>query len=290
MAKTVGRTALGTATCRLIEQYQPTETRLFSDPVVKVLVGAPIRFLMRFASMRSFTIKQTDAFMQGIYGTQICRTRYIDDAVQAALSQGIGQLAILGAGLDTRPYRLPGMERVRVFEADLATVQEDKKNKLQKYLGRLPENVTFVPIDFDMQSLEAVFAGTSFDPSRSAVFVWEGVTQYLSEKAVHQTLAFVGKSALGSLIVFTYVLKSIIERRSDIPGADKMMDFVAKNNAPWVFGLEPSDIPEFLEPFHLAPIADVGNVDYQEKYLWPLKRNLTVSEGERIVQAIVTRP
>jgi methyltransferase (TIGR00027 family) len=283
----VGNTALGTATCRLIEQYQPAETRLFSDPVVKAVVGAPIQFLMQFASIRNFTVRQTDAFTQGIYGAQICRTRYIDDAVQAALSQGIGQLVILGAGLDTRPYRLPGMERVKVFEADLPTVQEDKKSKLQKYLGRLPENVTFVPIDFDMQTLEAVFAGTSFDPSRPAVFVWEGVTQYLSEKAISQALAFVGKSAPGSLIVFTYVLKSIIERRSNILGADKMMDFVAKNNAPWIFGLEPSSIPAFLKSFHLALIADVGNVDYQEKYLLPLKRNLTVSEGERIVHAIV---
>ena len=82
MAKqTVSRTALGTAICRLIEQYQPEKTRLFNDPVVRQLVGAPIRVMMQFASMRNFTIKQTDAVAEGIYGTQICRTRYIDDAV-----------------------------------------------------------------------------------------------------------------------------------------------------------------------------------------------------------------
>ena len=131
MAKqTVSRTALGAATCRLIEQYQPEGTRLFDDPVVKVLVGSLIRFLMQFASMRNFTIKQTDAVGAGIYGAQICRTRYIDDAVQAALAKGIGQLVILGAGFDTRPYRLPGIERIKVFEVDLLAVQEDKKKKL----------------------------------------------------------------------------------------------------------------------------------------------------------------
>jgi methyltransferase (TIGR00027 family) len=181
------------------------------------------------------------------------------------------------------------MESVKVFEVDLPSVQNDKKKKLRKYLGRLPDHVTFVPIDFDTQTLEAVFTGTAFDPSRPAVFIWEGVTQYISEEAVRQTLAFVGKSAPGSIVVFTYVLKSIIERRSDIPGAAHMMDVVAEQ-APWVFGLEPSGVPDFLKPFHLALIADVGNVDYQEKYLKPLKRPLTVSEGERIVQAIVTRP
>jgi len=288
MAKqTVSRTALGAAICRLIEQYQPEKTRLFDDPVVKELVGGPIRFLMQFATMRNFTLKQTDAAAKGIYGVQICRTRYIDDAVQAAISQGIKQLVILGAGYDTRPYRLPEMESVQVFELDLPTMQDDKKKKLQKYLGRLPDRVSFIPIDFDTQTVEAVFSGTAFNPAKPALFIWEGVTQYISEEAVRQTLAFVGKSAPGSIIVFTYILKSIIERRPDIPGADHLMDVVAKQS-PWVFGLEPSGIPDFLKPYHLCLIADVGKVDYQEKYLKPVKRNLVVFEGERIVQATVS--
>lgn len=284
--QTVGRTALGTAICRLIEQYQPDKTRLFNDPVAKELVGAPIRLMMQFASMRNFTIKQTDAVAQGIFGAQICRTRYIDDTIQVALSKGIGQLVILGAGLDTRPYRLPGIENVKVFELDLPAVQNNKKKKIDKYLGRLPANVAFIPIDFDTQSLEAVLAGTTFDPSRLTAFIWEGVTQYISEEAIQRTLAFVGKSAPGSIILFTYVLKSIIERRSDIPDAEHMLDTVAKT-APWIFGLEPTSLPTFLKPFHLALVADVGNADYQEKYLKSLGRNLVVFQGERIVYATV---
>lgn len=287
MAKqTVSRTALGVAICRLIEQCQLEKTRLFYDPVAKELVGGPIRFLMQFANMRNFSVKQTDAVAKGIYGVQICRTCYIDDVVQAAISQGIKQLVILGAGYDTRPYRLPEMENVKVFEVDLPTVQDDKKKKLQKYLGRLPDYVSFIPIDFDTQTLEAVFSGTAFNSAKPAIFIWEGVTQYISEEAVRQTLAFVGKSAPGSIVVFTYVLKSIIERRSDIPDADHLMDVVAKQS-PWVFGLEPSGIPDFLKPYHLSLIADVGNMDYQEKYLKPVERNLVVFEGERIIQATV---
>jgi methyltransferase (TIGR00027 family) len=288
MAKqTVSRTALGTAICRLIEQYQPEKTRLFYDPVAKQLVGGPIGFLMQFASMRNFTMKQTDAVAKGIYGVQICRTRYIDDVVQAAISQGIKQLVILGAGYDTRPYRLPEMESVKVFEVDLPTVQNDKKRKLEKYLGRLPDHVSFIPIDFDTQTLDTVFSGTAFNPAKPAIFVWEGVTQYISEEAVRQTLAFVGKSAPGSIIVFTYVLKSVIERRSDIPCVEHLMDTVAKQS-PWVFGLEPSGIPDFLKPYHLSLIADAGSADYQEKYLKPVERDLVVFEGERIVQATVS--
>jgi methyltransferase (TIGR00027 family) len=283
----VGNTALGAAICRLIEQYQPKETRLFHDPLVKDLVGAPIRVLMQLASMRHVTIQQMDAITPGIYGVQISRTRFIDDAVQDVLSRGIRQVVILGAGLDTRPYRLAGMERVKVFEVDLPSVQEAKKKKLHKCFGHLPEYVTFLPIDFDTQSLQAVFTGTAFDPASPAVFVWEGVTQYLSEQAVRQTLAFVGTSAPGSILVFTYVLKSLIERRSGIPGADTMMDRVAKQGSPWLFGLEPESLASLLEPFHLRLLTDVGSADYQANYFKPLKRELVVSEMERIAQATV---
>jgi methyltransferase (TIGR00027 family) len=287
MAKqNVGRTALGTAICRLIEQYEPDETRLFDDAIAKELVGAPIRVMMQLAAMRKFTVKQTDAVAQGIFGAEICRTRYIDDSVQAALLKGVGQLVILGAGLDTRPYRLAGIENVKVFELDLPEVQNNKKKKIEKYLGRLPANVTFIPIDFDTQSLDEALAGTSFDPARPTVFIWEGVSQYIPEAAVQRTLAFVGKSAPGSSLLFTYVLKSIIERRSDIPDAEHMLDTVAKTAA-WIFGLEPTSLPTFLKPFHLALVADVGNADYQEKYLKPLGRNLNVFEGERIVHATI---
>ena len=150
----------------------------------------------------------------------------------------------------------------------------------------MPDHVAFIPIDFDTQVLEAVLSDTAFSPGKPAIFVWEGVTQYIQEESVRQTLAFVGESAPGSIIVFTYVLKSIIERRSNIPDADRMMDVVVKQS-PWIFGIEPSGIQDFLKPYHLALIADVGNADYQQRYLRPVGRNLVVFEGERIVQATV---
>jgi methyltransferase (TIGR00027 family) len=287
MAKqSVGRTALGAVVCRLIEQYQPETTRLFNDPLARALVGAPIRIMLQVSAMRKFTVQQTDAVGNGIFGAQICRTRFIDDTLQAALAQGIAQVVVLGAGYDTRPYRIPSIERARVFEVDLPAVQNDKKVKIQQALGQVPQNVTFIPIDFDQQPLEAAFAGTAFDFSKPAIFIWEGVTQYITGQAVQQTLAFVGKTAPGSSIVFTYVLKSVIERRSTIPGADHMLDVVAKQS-PWIFGLEPIGMGAFLQPFHLTLLADVGNTDYQAKYLKPLGRTLVVSEVERIVHASV---
>ena len=209
----VGATALGAAVCRLIEQAEPEVTRLFDDPVVRDLVGAPIRWMLTFSFMRRFALSK----MEGIYGLQVCRTRCIDDAVTDALAAGTDQFVLLGAGYDTRAYRLPGMDRVTAFEVDLPHVQADKLGKLRSH-GRSTEKVTFIPIDFDKQSLQAAVAGTAFDSSKRSVIVWEGVTQYITEEAVRRTLAFGGAQAPGTVLVFTYVLKSVVERhlRSEV--------------------------------------------------------------------------
>jgi methyltransferase (TIGR00027 family) len=282
-----GGTAIGAAICRLVEQYQPPAARLFNDPVIEAIVAWPIKAAMRFSSVRNLFLSKTEAIAEGTYGALICRVRYGDDVIAAAISDGIDQFVILGAGLDTRAYRLPRIDKLRVFEVDLPKVQNDKKAKLARYLGGLPPNVTFVPTDFNTDSLESVFARTSFDSSKRAVFIWEGVTQYISEDAVRKTLSFAAKSAPGSKIAFTYVVKGVIDGSSDIPGAQRLMTEVAKQGAPWIFGLDPQTIGQYLAPFHLALKADVGSADYQARYLRPMNRRLTVSECERLAEAVV---
>ncbi len=282
----VSRTALGAAICRLIVQYQPVATRLFDDPVVAFLVSRPLRLVLRLAAMRRLTVQQTEAVAPGIYGTQVCRTCAIDDIAQAALAQGVAQLVLLGAGYDTRPYRLPQIERIAVFEVDLPAIQAEKRAKLQRYLGHLPDQLTFLPLDFERQRLEAAFAGTAFQASLPTLFVWEGVSQYLSEAAVRQTLAFVGSAAPGSVLACTYVLQSVIERRSDIPGAERLMDRLAQQ-AQWRFGLEPEQLPTFLAPYSLRLVEDIGSSEYQQRYLAPLGRKLVVFAGERVLHARV---
>lgn len=89
--------------------------------------------------------------------------------------------------------------------------------------------------------------------------------------------------------MFTYVLQSFIERRSDIPGAEKMMNMVARRGSPWLFGLEPESVASYLLPFHLRLIADVRHEEHQARYFKPVGQKLVVSEVERIAQATVIR-
>ena len=283
----VGSTSDGAAFCRAVEQYLPEKERLFNDPLVYDLMSGFYQWMLRSPGMRQYVIDQTEATTKGLYGEQICRTRYIDEAVTAALKKGIRQVVILGAGFDTRAYRLAGMVQAQVFELDMPRVQKVKRARVAKLLAGVPENVHFVPIDFDEQDLGEVMKGSGFDPAQPAVFVWEAVTQYLTAGAVEQTLRFIGKSAKGSRVVFTYVPRWIIEHPERDPEAIALMKLSKMKNAPFIFGLEQAELSDYLKDFHLRVIEDVDAEYYKKNWLEPMGRKLDVTYGERICLAEV---
>ncbi|MFC1787429.1 class I SAM-dependent methyltransferase [Halobacteriota archaeon] len=285
-----GQTAIGAAAVRTMELYYPEELRLFEDHFAKDFLNQPLKFLidlMRFKGIRDWGINLREKQVPGTLGGILCRTRYIDDVLKSAIKNGMENIVILGAGLDSRPYRISGINKTRVFELDLPSIQNFKKKRLIKILGSLPSHVTFVPIDFNNQTLDDVVTSKGLDILKPTFFIWEGVTQYITQEAVDSTLKYVSKTCPGSRIVFTYIQKSVIDGTSDLEGADALMKLSKKAKAPWLFGLEPSNIKEFLGQYNLSLIEDVGASYYQEKYLKPIGRNLNVFEVERIAFAKV---
>lgn len=283
-----GQTATGAAIARYIEQYQPHETRLFNDPIIGHLLGQPFEWILHFKRIRNWMLNMFNKQTIGIYGGLVCRTKYMDEALKIGIHNGFRQIVILGAGLDTRAYRMPELDGVIVYEVDLPDVQEAKKKRLSKYLGSLPANVVYTPIDFNKQRLENVFEGSKLDLSKPVFYIWEGVTQYITAEAVRNTLHFISKSSPGSEIVFTYILRSVIDRKSDIPGVNEMMRDFGKKKAEWRFGIDPLEMEGFLKPFKLSVVEDVGYLEYQAEYVKPIIRTLDVSKIERAVRATIT--
>lgn len=282
MATGVSRTASGAALCRLVEQRQPPGLRQFDDPVVAKLVDPG---LAAMAGSGVLLDQLLAPFPLGTYGGLVMRTRYIDDVVAAQVAGGITQLVILGAGLDTRAYRLPGLSSVVVFEVDLPAIQRRKQRSLR---GTVPvaQEIRFVPVDLGVQPLGEALRNAGLDADRPVLFVWEGVTQYLSEAAVRSTLDVVAGSARGSALVFTYVLRKEIghaARRGWSSGMFQGFGVVE----PWLFGLDQDEVPGFLEEFGLHLMEDVGDLDYQRRYLRPVGRELPVSAAERVALAAI---
>src|SRR5215831_12997744 len=141
------------------------------------------------------------------------RTRFTDERLQWAVSGGVAQVAILGAGYDSRAYCMRELLKdVRVFEVDYGPTQEYKKLRVLEIFGCLPPNVTYVSIDFTREKLGDVLVMAGYRSDRMTFFIWEGVTQYIPEDATRNTLRFVAtQSAPGSSIVLDGKRKSFID-------------------------------------------------------------------------------
>ena len=281
-----GNTAFGAAAVRLIEQYEPEDKRLFNDHVVYHLTYPFLRFLLKFKFMRDYYIRLSDKIIPGIIGGQICRTKFIDDKTLSVLKD-VEQILILGAGLDTRAYRLKGIEQKIIFEIDLPDVQQYKKQKLVKYLGKLPISVNYIPIDFNKTKTETALDNSSFDFNKRTLVIFEAVTQYITADAVDEVFKFISKLPNNSYLLFTYVLKDTIERKTE--SAKKLMDWSEKKKYPFIFGIDPLEIASFLRNYNIEIVEDVGTEFYQEKYLKPINRDIIILEGERTNFSRITR-
>lgn len=246
------RTAWGAAVCRLIEQEQPSAKRLFSDPVVGLLLDQ-VTATMAAGPMLDLYLSTVGS---GTYGARVMRTRYIDDVVTAFVEGGATQVVILGAGLDTRAFRLPVLAPATVFEVDLPGTQRYKVERL-RYVRALAAAVRFVPADFTMAPLADVLAEAGFDRSIPVLFVWEGVTQYLPEAAVRSILTYIGGCVPGSAVVFTYVLRSIVDHSAGSRWSGGQLPQLDASE-PWLFGLEPGEVPSLLDGYGLNLIDDAG--------------------------------
>ena len=282
---------VATSTARVIELYHPEDQRLFDDPFALRLLPFWWRVLVRLVylpGLRNAVLSLRERRMPGSLGALLCRVRYIDDVLRQSLEEGLDQLVILGAGFDSRAYRIAGIDHIQVFEVDLPGTVKLKQTRVERVLGAVPDNVTLVGMNFDRQNLADVLKGAGLQKGRRTLFIWEGVTQYLTAEAVDHTLKFVsGVSGVGSAIVFTYVRRGIIDGTDGPEWFQRFTVFARRVGSPLLFGLDPDGLDQYLADRGLRLIDDVGAAEYQDRYLRPIGREMSVFEGERVAFAVV---
>ena len=279
------------AVMRAMENLLPEDKRLFEDPYSEKFLSPFYKFwviLMHSPQILNFLIKWREKLTPGVIGGILCRTRYIDDVLSNAIKEGVGTVVNLGAGMDTRALRIPGIENIKYFELDFPELQKAKRAYIDKKIGELPANVSLVPVDFNSQDLGEELKKAGYALSSKTLFIWEGVTQYISREAVDNTLKYVTRAATGSRIVFTYVLESFINGSYIPQGLNSLYKLVLKKKNPlWFCGFDPAEMSEYLSEYSLYLIEDVGHEEFLERYIKPKGRDLTVMEIERTVLAEV---
>jgi methyltransferase (TIGR00027 family) len=260
------RTAQFVAASRALGALLPDDAQLADDPFGARVAGAGVARLTslarRMPSLRPILRVAAAPMMPMIAYMQV-RTRLIDDVVRKFAGFGGTQIVLLGAGFDARAARL-GDGGVRFFEVDHPATQGLKR----ELFGDLP--ATFVPWNFErdaMADLGGRLAALGHDPARPTLTIWEGVTMYLTEPAIADTVAAVRAwSARGSQLCFSYVEKRQIER-------PKLTTRIVKTavrvwGEPWTFGWEPRELPDWLSR-HQYRLVNDDDVDAAGQRLLP---------------------
>jgi methyltransferase (TIGR00027 family) len=188
------------------------------------------------------------------------RTLHIDEELAEAVARGCRQLVILGAGLDGRAHRLPGLAGVTVFEVDHPATQADKRARARG-LPLAAHRLTYVPVDFEHERLAQRLREAGFDPSAPTVWIWEGVTMYLTDPAIAATLADVSElSAPGSRLVVNY------REPGAVPGESPMRWFTERVKEPQIGDRSRDTMTREVETAGLKVLRDSGGGDWAARY------------------------
>lgn len=197
-----------------------------------------------------------------------CRSRYTEERVKSAVRSGIRQYVLLGAGLDTFAYRSELADHVHVFEVDHPVLQQEKKDRLAAAEIRVPENVTYVPLDFEHEELASSLSARGFDPRQPSVVALLGVSMYLTAEAVADTLGATGTFAPGTQVIMDYVLPEGLRDAPARQYVDAVTAFAAERSEPWHTFLAPDDLATLLPSCGLELVADVRQHEMLDAAQW----------------------
>jgi len=287
-AKT-SQTAQYIAFCRALETQTSPPRRLFNDPFAIALLSNSYRIAARLAQfpiLGKLIYAILDLGWPYSRSSAVVRTRAIDDLVRDAIRGGARQLVLLGAGHDSRGFRLEEAREISVFEVDHPATQMIKQERLHAYMGKLPTSVKFVAVDFERDALDAKLTESGYNPAIQSVVVWEGVIDYLTESAVQSALAVLGNLlAPSSLLIFTYTHKSALDGSKTFRGALRWRLLSRVCGEPFLFGFNPDTLAEVLKSHLFLLQSDASTAEIAQHYCPPLGRREPGNRAYRVATA-----
>src|SRR4030095_18951 len=295
------RTALGAALMRAVHT-RLDRPRLIDDPwgdrlvleterqAVANLVPRGLDPAMRAKIETLDSVAVLDAALRAHlgYGWAIVRTRYAEDALEAAVARGIRQYVILGAGFDSFALRQPAFAReVAIFEIDHPMTQNLKRQRLRDCGAPVPRNLHFVPADLGQEKPGTALARSSFSPTEPAFFSWLGVSQYLTCEANIATLRGIADcSAAGSELVFTYVDERELGPDRQSVDLGRVQGTVGSTE-PWLSGFAPARLAHDLRPIGLILVEDLSGEEARQRYCRERSDGLSPAPAFHVARADV---
>lgn len=263
------QTALRVAILRAVHALLD-EPAVLHDPIALPILGPDMA-----AALRDDPFQHNDPLSRGLRAALVVRSRVVEDELARAVAAGGRQYVVLGAGLDTFAYRNPHTASgLHVYEVDHPATQGWKRQALAAAGIPLPTDLTFVPVDFERETLAHALAAAGFRPDQPACFSWLGVSMYLSEAAIMAVLGYVATLPPGSSITFDFRVPPALLNPVERVIAEMMAQRVAALGEPWISAFDPAALRDQVRSLGFSMVETYGPDVLNPRYLHRRKDGL----------------
>jgi len=256
-SRTAERVAIRRAAHQLLDK--PT---VFDDPLAVSIVGAQAT-----SELRKKISTDENRFARGLRAIMAARSRYAEDQLAEAVARGVRQYVVLGAGLDTFAYRNCFRDQgLHVFEVDHPATQAWKRERLLSAQIAAPSELSFVPVNFEQQSLGQELHKSGFRSDEPAFFSWLGVVFYLTHGAFASTIDFIRSLPEGTGIVLDYAVEPSSLKFIERLVFEAVKRRVAAAGEPFRLFFAPRKIRAELKEAGFKDVEDLGRKEINTKY------------------------
>lgn len=240
------RTAETNAVERAAETLMPPDLRLLDDPFAHLFVRRRLyRALLALRPVALRGLRRVDQRYPGLHAEIMLRARFVDGLIRAG---GFDQLVMLGAGYDSTAFRHSLPPGARIFEVDSPQTQSGKRAVIERRRLEPMTPVTYCPCDFEIDSPAKVLGEARFDPGRTSLTVWLGVSPYLTLEAFRGALEDVASyTASGGRLVWDYIDRDVVDGTTSKEGGRRAAEWVARRGEPYLLGFTPDQAGAELE-------------------------------------------
>ena len=297
------RTALVAAFYRA-HHYAHDTPKIFEDSLAHLMLSAAEEEF--FADRRSERLKRLDpalaascpdrTAMVGCFmratpapAEALSRARYAEDILEEAVSRGVGQYVLIGAGMDTFAFRRPDLNvHLQVFEVDREEVQRFKRQRLVEVSLQEPRNLHFVAVDYARENLDTALERSEFDPHVPAFFGWLGVTMYLDCDTVLDTLNAIKRvAAVGSHLVFDYLDADAFDPSRSSESIQELIERMHRSHEPLVAGFDPKILEADICRIGFNVRENLSPLDIEARYFQGRADGYHATDHAHFVWAVV---
>jgi methyltransferase (TIGR00027 family) len=254
-------TAYMTATMRAMHQLVDAPL-VFRDPLAVAMLGPDAE-----QALLAQRERHRDPMLAAVRAAVVVRSRVTANAWAQAFERGVRQHVVLGAGLDTFAYRQSEGFDAQVFEVDLPATQQWKRECLEAAGIDVPPWLRFVPVDFQQSTLAEGLARAGFRRDEPAFFSWLGVTIYLDEAAIWQTLDFIASCPAGTGVVFDFVMSPALMQPMERVGWEVVAAQVAARGEPFKSHFDPAALQAAMRARGFGSVAALDGPLLNELYI-----------------------